>query len=455
MLAGHSAYALSVSEAISFVLETNPEIKSAEANKQAIEFELEQARSFFAPRFSLDAWAGTSLNNGTTLPDLTSADDAISGYEVSARVSQLLFDGHGTRSEVERQAYRIDSAAFRVLERSEVLSLEAIRLYSDVLRGQALLRLAHENLAYHQDVQARMQKAYDQGVVGIGDLDQIRERTVLAQDTIYEFELGLEDSKTMFLAIVGTEATNLGSVASVSRAVPANLDKALAIARNKNPSILFLQADVGSAEALSRRVDANKFPGIYLEGEVRAGEDVSGYEGDVMDARVGIVMRYVFQGSSKKAARQEQIRRVSESRSQLLAQTRRVETEVRQSWSTMRAAQRRKKTINAQAKLSRKLRTTYEEEFLVGTRSLLDVLNTQAALFQAEANLVNANVLENYVQYRLLASAGVLLPTLGITPPEDAKAYARKAQGAPAINQNGDTGRFDAKSFKEWRSGLK
>ncbi|MEM1006005.1 MAG: hypothetical protein AAGK26_11500, partial [Pseudomonadota bacterium] len=66
--------ALSVEDAILFVLETNPEITAAESNKQAIEFELQQARSFWAPRFELDAFAGGSVNDGTTTPDLSAAD---------------------------------------------------------------------------------------------------------------------------------------------------------------------------------------------------------------------------------------------------------------------------------------------------------------------------------------------------------------------------------------------
>ena len=47
-----SAQALDFRDTILFVLETHPEISAAAANKQALEFELDQSRSFFAPRFS-------------------------------------------------------------------------------------------------------------------------------------------------------------------------------------------------------------------------------------------------------------------------------------------------------------------------------------------------------------------------------------------------------------------
>ncbi len=449
------AQALTVQDAIYYILETNPEIQAAEANKQAIEFELEQARSLRAPRVILEGWAGASRNLGTATPDLSSARSTIDGYELSARVSQMLFDGYQTRSEIERQAYRIDAAAYRVLERSEVLSLEAVRLYSDVLRGQALLALARSNADYHSKMLDRIRNGFDTQVVGLGDLQQAEERLVVARDTVLDFEYNLEDSKLLFLATVGVEPTGLGRVPVLGSAVPATIDAAVATARARSPTIMFAQSDVGSAEALARSVDANQLPTLHLEADGRIGENVGGFEGDRRDARVGLMLRYEFQGKMKRAERQEQARRVNESRAHLLHRTRLVEHEVRQSWSTLQSAQRRLVTIRAQAELSRRLLDSYEREFEVGQRSLLDLLNTQNALFQAEANLINAQSLETYVKYRLLASAGVLLPTLGIEPPEDARAYARDQLGAPPLDSLGDESQFDAGSFRDWRRSVR
>ncbi len=446
--------ALSLKDAIEFVLETNPDITAAEANKQAIEFELEQAQSFWVPRVELEAFAGSSLNDGETIPDLSSSDDWINGYELTARVSQLLYDGFETRSEIERQAYRIDAAAYRVLERSEVLSLEAVRLYSDVLRVQNILQLARENRDYHAETLERIRRGYNSGVIGIGDLQQAEERLVLAEDTIIGFELDLEDVKSLFLATVGVDPKGLQSVPNIGASLPGSLENAIATARSRNPTILFSQADVGSENAQSRRVKGNRAPKLFLEADGRVGEDVSGFEGDVLDARVGLVLRYEFQGTSKRSAQEEQARRVGESRARLLAQTRQVELEVRQSWSTLRSAQRRSAKIAAQADLARKLRSTYEAEYEVGERSLLDVLNTQNALFQTEANLVNARALENYVKYRIMASIGILLPTLGIEPPEDSRVYARERIGVPDVNAAETDGRLDASNFRDFRKSL-
>ncbi len=446
-----SAEALSLEDTILYVLETNPDIKAAEANKQAIEFELDQAEAFRAPRFELEAWAGASLNDGNTISDLTAADDAISGYQLRGRMSQLIFDGFETRSEIERQAYRVDAAALRVLERSEFLSLEAIRLYADVLRARELVSLAQRNVSYHRTVFDRLEGGFAGGALPIGDIQQAEERVFLAEDTLMSFQLDLQDIEDNFLAIVGIEPDNLGNMPGIGSALPGSLEQALGIARRRNPTLRFSQADVGTAEAMSRAADANRYPTLHLEADVLGGEDLDGFEGDVLDARVGLVMRYEFQGGRKRAERQEQVRRVSESRADLLRKTRAVEKEVRHSWASLLSAQRRRSVIERRAALSRQLRQTYEEEYLVGARSLLDILNTQNALFQAEANLVNARSLERYVKYRVLAATGTLLPTLGIEPPEDAKIYARDRVGAPPVGETNEAQHFDAKAFRSWR----
>ena len=138
-----------------------------------------------------------------------------------------------------------------------------------------------------------------------------------------------------------------------------------------------------------------------------------------------------------------------------LTQTRLVEREVRQSWANLQSALRRADILERQATLSRELLESYTQEFDVGNRSLLDVLNTQNALFQADVNLRNARALEVFLKYRLLAAAGILLPSLGIEPPEDSNAYAASAEGAPGVSSEPVKLRDDARGFSDWRKSVK
>src|SRR3546814_3934981 len=65
--------------------------------------------------------------------------------ESSITLQQRLFDGFEAGATVEREMARVESAANRVMENSEVLALDAIGSYLEVLRQPDLVRLAEDN----------------------------------------------------------------------------------------------------------------------------------------------------------------------------------------------------------------------------------------------------------------------------------------------------------------------
>ena len=428
------AEALDLRDALLYVVETNPEIKAAEANKQASEFELDQGRSLYTPRVNLEARTGYSYNDGDTTSDLTAADDPIFGGEGRVVISQMIWDGWETRSEVQRQAYRVDGAALRVLERSEFLALEAAQFYTDVLREREVLGLSRANLQYHEQVLERIRTGFDTGVLGLGDLQQAEERLVLARDIVTQVEFDLASAELAFLEVVGVPPNGLTSLPRYGGRLPANADSAAARARVNNPTLRFSKADVGAAAAQYRAVSSNRYPDLFAEIEGRLGEDVDGFEGRRADASAELVLRYVFQGNQLSADRQEQLRRVSESRAQLLQQARLVEREVRQTWARLGNARTRVGILDRQNALNEELLVTYQQEFEVGTRSLLDLLNTQNALLQNQVSLTAARYAAIFEEYRLLAATGDFLAAVGIQPPEDADPYAAVGVGAPPVS---------------------
>ena len=314
--------------------------------------------------------------------------------------------------------------------------------------------VARENLAYHRDAVSRLQRAFESGVASSSDLLQGEERLLTAEDVLLEFELDLADSEAFFVEVVGIEPTDLGAVPSVSGAVPASYEQAVATARVRNPTIRFSRADVGAAEALSQRTQSNRYPSLDLVVGGRYGQDVDGVEGEVNDLSVGLRFNYEFQGTSNRSERQADARRVNESRARLLSQTRLIEREMRQSWNTREQVRKRASVLSSRVDELYDLRRTYEAEFGIGTRSLLDVLNTQNAYVRAQAELINMRSLRTYIDYRVLAASGMLLATLDIEPPEDAKPYARDQVGAPPVADAETQDRFDARSFSDWRKSI-
>lgn len=344
---------------------------------------------------------------------------------------------------MERQGYRIDGAAMRVLERSEFLGLEGVRVYIDYLRLKALVGLAEENLAYHRAKLAEIRRGVRSGVLGEADAQQAQERVLTAEDSLSLAQLDLENGRIAFINAVGVPPSDLETVTPIEHLLPATLDAALADARRVNPRIRFANSDIGASEAQYRAAESRFWPELSLEADARAGENLDGYRGSDREARVGLVLRYNFNGGIDSANRQEQLRRVSENRSALHEQARFVEREVRTSWAQLDSERRRVPLLERQLASARRLLDLYQREFDVGQRTLLDLLNTRNAVYQSEIDLVSGRYVELYAQYRLLGAIGTLLPALGVQPPPDAIAYGADNTDAPAVKSYDDEPRTD------------
>src|SRR5690606_5699316 len=146
---GTSAFAMSLRDAVGLALTSNPEIGAAMQNREAVEFELRQALGLYAPRLDLEASLGVQRLDTPSRRAAGLSDDVLVPAQVALVATFDLFDGGNRDAQVARQAARIDSASFRVLERSEFIALQIARVYYQVVLQQRILGLAQENVAFH------------------------------------------------------------------------------------------------------------------------------------------------------------------------------------------------------------------------------------------------------------------------------------------------------------------
>src|SRR3546814_15267550 len=85
-------------------IDSNPQIHQAEMNKQAIEFELEQAKGLYLPRITLEMSAGVRRLENSTRRALGIAGDERYPREAGNRAEQTLIDfGRRSRGPEERR----------------------------------------------------------------------------------------------------------------------------------------------------------------------------------------------------------------------------------------------------------------------------------------------------------------------------------------------------------------
>ena len=110
---------------------------------------------------------------------------------------------------------------------------------------------------------------------------------------------------------------------------------------------------------------------------------------------------------------------------------RNVEELVRQSWNELESAARRLELLEQQVIASEQVRRSYQQQFNIGQRTLLDLLDSETALFNSRVSRATIDYALIFARYRVIAATGKLLRTIGINPPAAANSDARREAGAP------------------------
>ncbi len=128
----------------------------------------------------------------------------------------------------------------------------------------------------------------------------------------------------------------------------------------------------------------------------------------------------LFRGGIDRANRQEQLSRVAENKNRRLRSFLESQREMRQSWFTLEASRQRVDDLADAVKFNMETRDAYRQQFEVAQRTLLDVLDAENELFVSSGQLVTSQTNELLASYRILAVAGLLLDTMGVSPPGQA-----------------------------------
>ena len=421
LLCAAPATAIELRDAVQAALQTNPEIRQAVHNKLATQKERRQAEGLWYPRVSVEASAGARNLRNPTRRNLGIADDTLFPLEASVTADQLLTDMGGREAEIRRQASRTDAAAARIEERSEYVALNISRAYVDYVLQQRLVAIAEDNATFHERLAGDLRQGVSQGSISIADQQQAEERLQSARARVTEAREDLDTAAIQFRTLAGIPIDSVTMPPDVQQCMPATLEEAEALARQHNPRVQESIADLSTARELIRAAKAEMGPRFNLEGTARVGDDVDGFSGHTTDLSARVVMRWlVFNGGTNIANVREQQARADEAHARLFEMTRRAEEDTRSAWSRLTNQGRLVGELETQNRVSDDLLLSYREQFNVGRRSLLDVLDAQNTRYNVQAQLETARMARIYAQYRTLAASNRLIECLGVTMPTEA-----------------------------------
>jgi adhesin transport system outer membrane protein len=422
---------MSLSEAISAGVMTNPEYGVVAGTRRATDEELEQAKGLYLPSIDFSADTGYEYTKDQGTKDFINdeEDESLFRYETGLTLTQMLFDGFSTKYENERQQSRVQSSAHRVRETAELVGLSIVESFLEVIRQRELLGITRENVAEHLAIMEMIQDGVDAGRSTQADLEQIKARlaSARAQESTIRQQLRIAESN--FRREVGDDPRDLVLPAVPVNALTGNVEEEVKVAITQSPTLDIFDADTRVAYAEYKGTGSTLYPQLDLQLNARQGEDLGGQEGRDRSASALLVADWnLYRGGADVARVREFTHRYQVAKERRADSTRAVEDDVRQTWARMVSAGERAREFSAQAAANTEVVRAYKDQFGLDRRTLLDVLDSQNELFVSRSNTINAEFLEMFSVFRLLGLKGQLLPTLGVSYPResaliDAPAY--------------------------------
>lgn len=341
-------------------------------------------------------------------------------------LTQMLFDGFQVRNAVARTKHSSRARYYELLDEAETKALESSEVYQSVLRHRKLVSLAQQNVINHQRVQRHISGRVNQGISNRGDLQQIEGRLSLARTNLMTEIANLQSVTARFQRLVGRfPAEQLEPYAINASRVPVTLREVLTTVYANNPALFAKFEEIRASEASYGEAKSGRYPtfelgarhGYYKNNnsfDQRTDPDNYGNE-TVVELR----MRYnLYRGGSDRASERAANRRIHQSisvRDKTCVDLRQTATI---SHSDVLNLETKMDYLASHRKETMEVLATYREQFDIGRRSLLDVLDSQNEFYQAERAYVNGIYDLEIHRLQTLHSMGRLLETLAVTSSE-------------------------------------
>lgn len=418
-LTAHAA--TTMSEAINLAIQNHPDVRIAAHNRDAIGHLVDVAKGEFLPTVDLVAGAGyeNSDNSTTRGRDANVNGDAESDRDLfrtesRLNVTQLLFDGFRTSSRVKQQENRQESARFNVLEEREIIALRAVEAYLGVMRQRELVALNEENLANHSTYFSKISDRVSGGRGSQADARQAEGRVALAKANLISAQADLRSAEADYIEVIG-DAPNLPEKAATPfERLPSNLEGAIAHAFNNHPAVHSAAADIAAAKSAKKEAKCLFCPTINLEGGISRNRNLDGITGDNDDITAMVFWRQnLYNGGSDKATIEEREERIYQAEASLEQTRRLIQENVHQSWAALEGSHKRLAPLNEHVSASQQSRSAYLDQFDLGQRSLLDLLDSEIEVFNSRTALINGKYDVDLAAYQVLANTGDLVGVAG------------------------------------------
>lgn len=392
-------------------LENSPKLDSEIHALEAMMEEANVSFSFMLPTVDIRGSAGRER---TTINEADTRSYNANSYGIEAR--QNLFNGFASQARYLSSYSEAMSQYYRVLDVANQITKEAAIAHLKVAKFQHLTALAEQHVKYHQDLMTRIEEKVGQGVSRSADLEQARSRYTLALSN-----LATEKANTFSAMAEYQRATDSiwpindkGNHVIETNFEVENTERILHALNNH----YMLKSSNAKLYAAKHSVTVAE-EGFYPRLDLRAKSDMySNYLSTFDERQISSVdllaSMNLYRGGADKASQAAAIKRKYQSFDRKLIVCKAIRQSTQIALYDVMNLQKKLGYFKQQADSIGNARAAYEQQYQIGRRTLLDLLNAENEYYQAKRNLISIETDLSESKLNLLASTGQLIELFNV-----------------------------------------
>ncbi len=402
VLSSASVHAESLADAMRAAYQKNPTLRADRARQRSTDELVPAAKSGWRPTINGSAIASQEWTNNSEVPK--SDNESLS---LNIQLSQPVFRGFRTVEGVKSAKATVEAGRQQLLATEQAVLFDVASAYLAVVRDRQIIAIRQQNVNNLQKQARAASTRFEVGEVTRTDVSQSRARVSGAQGDVASAKANLEASIAAYIAAVGKKPgklkyTQLGKL-------PASLESALATAQDINPRIL---AASWVHDASLHDVEVAKgalLPELSLRASAsRTLHPQNGVDWSQNATVQGVLSVPIYQAGReystiRKAKQDASLRQI-----QIVEATRLVRQQVTASWYSLTSSRQAISSAKSQVAAAALALDGINQEYAVGSRTTIDVLNAEQEVLSARIGLISAEYAKVISSYQLLQAMGKL-----------------------------------------------
>jgi outer membrane protein len=411
--------AQSLTEAFAEAYRTNPQLLAQRALLRATDEQVPQALANWRPTVQFMGNIGYEAATQPQPPMPTIyAHTKTSTLDLT--VTQQVYSGGRTEAQTRQAINTVEAARAQTLAVETMVLQSVAQAYLDVVRDQLLVEVNRNNEhVLRKELEATTERFRIGELTGT-DVAQAQAAADQATAQRVAAEGQLEVSRANYTRAVGHPPGRL-SLPRERPALPATREDALRLAASDNPNVISASFTELAARDNIEFVRGQLLPQVSVVGDLNRSASAANAIASSIERSASIMVNGtwdLYEGGAIYSQTRQAQQTVGQRRSQLDDARRAAVQTATQAWDALTAARASIGSFAAAVRAAQIALAGIQEESLIGTRTIIDVLVANQQLFTTQSQLVTAEHDAALAEFNLAAAVGRLVaPELKLPVP--------------------------------------